>query len=220
MVEKEKPSDGKLIRARRIRIFPTPDQKNNLHQWFGAVRFLYNRAVEESRKPNVESSELTLKSLRAKFMNSTDWLKKVPYDIRDGALRDFDKARKAFFAKRRKVKATNLDAVVKATFQFKSRLKKQQCFVMRGTNWGRTRGVFSSLFGVDKITSSEPIPESLETEFRVVVDRLGHYFLCIPRSIPIRSDNQAPKSGEGVVSLDPGIRTFKMCYSADGFVTE
>ncbi len=30
-------------------------------------------------------------------MNSTDWLKKVPYDIRKGALRDFDKARKAFF---------------------------------------------------------------------------------------------------------------------------
>ncbi len=80
---------------------------------------------------------------------------------------------------------------------------------MRGRDWGRTRGVYSSLFGADKIRSSEQIPESLETEFRVVVHRLGHYVLCIPRSIPIRSDNQAPKSGEGVVSLDPGIRTFQ-----------
>ncbi len=168
----------------------------------------------------MESSELTLKSLRAKFMNSTDWLKKVPYEIRDSALRDFDKAPKAFFAKRRKVKATNPDAVVTATFQFKSRHKKQQCFVMRGRDWGRTRGVYSSLFGVDKITSSEPIPGLLETEFRIVVDRLGHYFLCIPQSIPIRSDNQAPKSGEGVVSLHPGIRTFQTCYSTDGLVTE
>ncbi len=99
-------------------------------------------------------------------------------------MRDFDKVRKAFFAKRRKVKATNPDAVVTATFQLKSRRNKQQCFVMRGRDWGRTRGVYSSLFGADKIRSSEPIPESLETEFRVVVDRLGHYFLCIPRSIP------------------------------------
>ncbi len=40
VVEKEKPSDGKLIRARRIRIFPTPDQKIILPQWFGTVRFL------------------------------------------------------------------------------------------------------------------------------------------------------------------------------------
>ncbi len=78
----------------------------------------------------MESSELTLQSLRAKFMNSADWLKKDPYDIRNGALRDFDKARKAFFAKHRKVKATNPDAVVTATFQFKSRRNKQQCCVM------------------------------------------------------------------------------------------
>ncbi len=41
---------------------------------------------------------------------------------------------------------------------------------MRGRDWGRKRGVFSSLFGADKISSSEPFPESLEAEFRVVVD--------------------------------------------------
>ncbi len=75
----------------------------------------------------MESFELTLKSLRAKFMNSTDWLKKDPYDIRDGALRDFDKARKAFLLS---IVATNPDAVVTATFQLKSRRNKQQCFVM------------------------------------------------------------------------------------------
>ncbi len=31
--------------------------------------------------------------------------------------------------------------------------------------------------------------------------------LGISRSVTIRSDNQAPKLGEGVISLDPGIRT-------------
>ncbi len=45
----------------------------------------------------MESSELTLQSLRAKFMNSVDWLKKVPHDVRDGVLCDFDKVRKAVF---------------------------------------------------------------------------------------------------------------------------
>ncbi len=42
------------------------------------------------------------------------------YDVRDGALHDFDKVRKAFFAKCHKLKVTNPDAVVTATFQFKS----------------------------------------------------------------------------------------------------
>ncbi len=149
-------------------------------------------------------------------MNSTDWLRKVPYDIRDGALRDFDKAREAFFAKCRKVVATNPDTVVTATFQLKSRRNKQQYFVMRGEDWGRTRGVYSLLFRGDKIISSEPIPELLETEFRIVVDQSGQYFPFIHCSIPIQNDNHAPKSGEGVVSSNPGIQTFQTCYSANG----
>ncbi len=65
VVKKEKPSDRRLIRARRIRIVSTPDKKKSFQQWFGTVHFLYNKVVEESRKPNVESSELTLKSLKA-----------------------------------------------------------------------------------------------------------------------------------------------------------
>ncbi len=69
--------------------------------------------------------------------------------------------------------ATNPDAMVPATFQLKSRRNKQQCFVMRGRDRGCTRGVYSPLLGDDKIISSEPIPELLETEFRIVVDRLG-----------------------------------------------
>ncbi len=44
-----------------------------------------------------------------------------------------------FFAKRRKVVATNPMVVVTATFQFKSVRNKQQCFVMRGRDWDRTR---------------------------------------------------------------------------------
>ncbi len=82
-------------------------------------------------------------------------------------------------------------------------------FVIRGRDWGRKRGVFSSLFGADKMRSSELALEPLETEFRVIVDRLNHYFLCLLRLILIRSDNQAPKSGEGVVVSDPGILMFK-----------
>ncbi len=136
------------------------------------------------------------------------------------ALHDLDKACKAYFAKHRRDKASNPNANVRATFEFKSRHNKQQCFAMRGRDWDCTRGVYSSLFGADKIRSSEPTPESLETEFCVVVDRLGDYFLCIPRSVPVWSDNQAPKLGKGIVSLDPGIRTFQTYYSADGLVTE
>jgi putative transposase len=35
-----------------------------------------------------------------------------------------------------------------------------------------------------------------------------------------RSENQAPKTAESVVSLDPGVRTFQTTYDASGLATE
>lgn len=221
--EKEpKESDEGLLRARRIRIHPTVEQRDVLKKWFGVARFVYNQAVERARQPGVNNTDLTLKSLRSQFMtdNSKEWLTAVPYDVRDNALRDFNKARKSFFAKRSKAQSINPDAVVTASFKFRSKRLKQQCLVIRGRDWGRKHGIYSTLFGSDKMKSSEPIPAKLDNDFRVVLNRVGHYFLCIPRKVPIRSENQAPKSVEGVVSLDPGVRTFQTCFSADGLVTE
>ncbi len=75
---------------------------------------MYSESVEVSRKPDAESSEPTLMSLRAKFMtsDSVDWLLKVPYDVRNSAFHVFDKVCKAFFAEYRNIKATNPDAIV------------------------------------------------------------------------------------------------------------
>lgn len=66
----------------------------------------------------------------------------------------------------------------------------------------------------------EELPEQPETAFKVTKDRLGHYYFCIPRQVPIRSENQAPKSVHGVVSLDPGVRTFQTAYDSEGRVCE
>lgn len=218
------------MRSQRIRCYPTPDQTKVLKTWFGAVRFVYNKAVEVSRKRGVKNDELSLKSLRkmsSDALPEAPWLKEVPHDVRDNALRDFDKARSALFAKRRKAKAANADAKVEvSTFKFRSKRDKQQSITIRGRDWGRKRGFYSSLFGYDVLRTSEPIPEQkdkvkMDHDFRLIVDRLGHFYLCIPYEAPTRSENQAPTSdAESVVALDPGVRTFQTCYSADGEVTE
>jgi transposase len=60
----------------------------------------------------------------------------------------------------------------------------------------------------------------LEATCRFIRDRLGHYYVCLVRQVAIRSENQAPTSPQGVVALDPGVRTFQTCYDADGLVAE
>ena len=63
------------------------------------------------------------------------------------------------------------------------------------------------------------LPETVEGAVRVVRERLGGYFVCIPYRVEIKSESQAPKSGHGAVALDPGVRTFQTTYDADGCAT-
>ena len=68
--------------------------------------------------------------------------------------------------------------------------------------------------------ASENLPAEVDLDFRVIRDRLGHYYLGIPRQVEIWSENQAPKSYHGVVALDPGVRIFQTTYDADGLTTQ
>ena len=54
---------------------------------------------------------------------------------------------------------------------------------------------------------------------RIFPNEYKHY-LCIPRPLEIKTDNQGPKfsvveekKGAGIISLDPGVRTFMTGYN-------
>lgn len=170
-------------------------------------------------KERPDSAELQVKSLRERFKRgaSPEWAKNVPYDVRDSAFLDFDKARRAQFAKLAKRAGGELP---KWEFKFKSK-KAQQCLTVRGRDWGRKRGAYSAIFRKAKLRAAEPLPESITTDFRVIKTPLGHYFLCLPREVKPRSESQAPdEARHATVALDPGVRTFQTCYDADGAAFE
>ena len=98
--------------------------------------------------------------------------------------------------------------------KFRSKKDRLQSIVIPSEIWGRKRGEFSFLKG---IKSSEQIPEKMEYDCRLTINRLGEFYLCIPRPLEINNNNQGPKfsvveekKGAGVISLDPGVRTFFM----------
>lgn len=55
------------------------------------------------------------------------------------------------------------------------------------------------------------------------MNRLGEFYLCIPKPLELRTENQGPfivseeQRRTRLVSLDPGVRTFMTCYSPDGY---
>jgi putative transposase len=190
-----------------------------LDEWFGATRHTYNQVVDLSRTRPV-SDDLTVKALRSKFMGSDtpEWAQKVPYDVRDNAIRDFDKARKAQLAKIKLAKQAG-EQLTGFQFRFKSK-KDRQCLTIRGRDWGRKRGVYTQLFTKEALKASEDLPSVMTADFRVIKTQLGHYFVCLPRVVEPKSESQAPTAHHATVALDPGVRTFQTCYDADGNVFE
>ena len=90
--------------------------------------------------------------------------------------------------------------------KFRSKKDKSQSIVILSRDWERKRGEFSFLKG---IKSSEEIPE-IKYICRLTINRLGEFYLCIPKPLEIRADNQGPEfsvaeenRGAGIIS---GVR--------------
>lgn len=217
---KEKKTYEHPLRARRVRIYPTTEQKATINKWMGAVRFCYNLLVSSHR--NVGEGGVTLASMRKEVKDAHEenvWLRKIPGEIKDVAVMDMDKARKAHFAKLKNKKEKDSLARHDASFKFRSKKDPQESFEVRGRDMCRKKGLFSSL-GLTMINAAEELPDTVETAVRFVRDRLGRYFLVVPRQVAKRDENQVPSEPESIVSLDPGVRTFQTTYDASGLATE
>lgn len=207
-------------KAMRYRLYPTNEQKQLLQKWFGVVRWTYNKCLDAIRDLKKKRSK---KELRAYCLNKEafgredmkpfQWSLDVPYDIRDEAMNDVLKAYKSNLAK-----GGNFQ------IQFRSKKDKQQSISILNKHWGRKKGTFSFL---RTMKSAEPLPEVLFYDSRLLKTRTGHYYLCVPKPLEARSEDQAPvfnevqkSKGAGIVALDPGVRTFQTCFDPSGLIAE
>ena len=122
----------------------------------------------KSKRHRKYQKDLRALCLNAKNFNDTKlkWVLETPYDIRDEAMNDLLKGYSSNFAANRK------------KFKMKLRSKKdpQQSITILSKHWGKSRGEYSFL---SKIKSAEPLPNKLEYDSRLVMNRLGEYYLCI-----------------------------------------
>lgn len=220
--KKQKKSYEHPIRAKKIRIYPTNEQRTKLNVYFGSVRFCYNKLVGKYK--TVGRGGVTLATLRAVVKESETenaWLKEIPCEIKDVAVRDFDKARKAHFSRLKKLRERDKNATLNAKFKFRTKRDPQQSIEVRARDMMRKNGHFSCI-NLRELRTSERLPENVEHSVRFIRDRLGHYFLVIPVQVMKKSENQTISSTkrESIVSLDPGVRTFQTTYDVSGVATE
>lgn len=204
----------KAEKSKKIRLYPNPKQRETLNKWFGTARWTYNQCLNGIQKEGIPRKK---KNLRAKYLNeenykNTDnrWVLETPFDIRDEAMHDVLKAYNSNFAKGKE-----------HVFQIKFKKKKQpsDSIAILSKHWKGSGILFPRMFGKEPIKGAEPLPEKLEYDSRLQRNRYGEFYLCIPLPLEIRSESQTPKHTmleEGIISLDPGVRTFMTGYSPCG----
>ena len=180
LADTKKPPAGKV---RCIRLFPTKDERRKLQEWMGTVRWTYNQCLVAVEK-GVKRSQ---KELREKHIKNTvfendpalKWVLNTPWDMRDEAARDLLKAYQSNFAiKNRRFK-----------MKLRSAKDRQQSIVINSKHWGATRGDYAFLRGMK---AAEPLPAQLEYDSRIVMNRLGEFYLCIPKPLDVRAESQGP----------------------------
>lgn len=200
--EKRKEKKPPAGRCRSIRIYPTPDQRSILKKWMGAVRWTYNECV---RLVSIDKKvQNNLKELRAAVVNldssavlQHEWLKEVPYDVRDEGVRDY-------------IKAVEINKMKGERFDMKFRSKKDpsDTIVAHAKHWKDSTLKFGVWKG-SKLKSAEPLPDILSYDSRIQRMRTGEYFMRMPMAAVVRDESQVPSH---CCAIDPGVRTFMTCY--------
>ena len=232
------------VKARKVRIFPTGEDRVKLRKWFGCYRYVYNHALEQLNKEweeekilrkidydnGVNNSEERYENdwqikerLRTMFVNKEayegkgmEWMKILPPDTRDYAVTELMQNRR-----------TNLNK--KKKFKLRPK-KKDRCSISipireRQFNQKRDKATYKFLRFI-KRTKRKIHPKifdkrinktnipDFEKTLKVQLDKYGHYYLIFSVSVK-EDDNKVPKR---IISIDPGIRTFLTGYTNDGYI--
>lgn len=189
-----------MARARKIRIYPTAEQRELFRQWIGVQRFVYNRTVELLKGIDGPRPKWN-KVANAIIADLPDFCREIPYQIKKIAVRD---ACKALTAGKVKAKQTGEPFEL----HFKSRKDpKQSCFIPKSAV--KAEGIYHTISGRLKYS------ESLFGDFgdcRLVRLR-RKWYLCVPESF-----TAIPAESQGrVVAVDPGVRTFCTFFGLGSF---
>lgn len=186
-------------KSRKIRIFPSPDQKALLKQWFGVSRYVYNATIKHLLKLGTKANWMAVAPIIMAAL--PDWAKPVPYQIKKIAVKDACIAVRE--AKRKFKQSGKINRC-----QFRSRKDRQQTVYIPKSAIKET-GIYHTILGQSKL--KEALPKGF-SDGRLTL-AYGEYYLVVSEEVqPQRTDNQGR-----VVALDPGVGTFMTFFSESSY---
>ena len=195
-------SDTIITKARRIRIYPSQQQKQLFKQWFGVERKVYNTCINHFNEKDIEFKGWMKMSKTVLSGLTESYIKSVPYQIKSKAVKDSYTSW-----------MTNCNKTKKSGKSFKLRYKSrkkpvQSCYIPKSAV--SESGIYHTISGKLKFSEREFLKNDI-CDCRLINDH-GRWYLSVPQKITMTAtENQG-----GIVALDPGVRNFLTYFSEDG----
>ena len=199
--------------TRKIRIYPNKEQRKLLKQCFIAHRYFYNQSVEFIRNPNNKKESKSAISLKKKLKIRNgelkhEWMRNVPFDTRDEALR------KASVAFKTGIKMVKQKKIAKFHLNFLSRKRNNDVCYVNPKAFKNSKLFVRKLRGKSKIKGRKKAKRLLNRGsdgIFPIIKHNGKYYMCLNFKVERKSENINSK--DGIVALDPGIRCFQTYFS-------
>jgi putative transposase len=204
--------------TRKIRIYPNEQQKILFNKCFNGHRYFYNKTIEQLNKNELitdkkeRNKQNSFYSLRNTIMvNDSDlteenlWMKDIPYDTRQLAIKCVISARKAAISN---LKAGNIK---KFNMNFLSKKYNTDVFYINKSAL-RNGHIFKQRLKKDALLKAKKDKELLKSsigDFTIIREKDGKYYACIcikPKDIKLDTKTN-------ICALDPGVRTFQTMFS-------
>lgn len=195
------------IRTKKIRIYPSTQQKTTLKKWMGTRRFVYNRVLNKVKN---NEEKLNFMNLRNKYVTSKSiqdnekWMLETPKDIRASAIRDMVKNYNSAFTK---LKQRQIPS-----FKMRYACKKDSPSIEIPKSAVKINNnkiyLYSSYMSSGIKCSSQKLP-ALEYDLRLQC-KYDRWYLIVPYTKKFETTKHSRYSS---CALDPGVRTFQTVYS-------
>ena len=198
--------------CRKVRFYPSRDLKILLQKCFDGSRYLINQAIGQVRDGHITNltNAIAMRNhlrYQDKFLTEENlWLKQIPYDTRDGAIRQLCSNFKTAFTQLKN------GTIQKFKMNFKSKRSLRKTCSINKTAF--KNGVYfpRRIKSRDKVRFAEDVSRYSEHGTLTIVYEGGKYYTCFP----LKRERTTEKTAYGGVALDPGVRTFETFYSEEG----